>query len=178
MVSAYIIFILSLIMIRLFAGYDSRFQKGHYVTVKNPVIRAILTDRTSFFERTNRRKEDIPKMSVCSVIFYVAAFVVLIINLVFLIIPQIPVRLWVMETDKFFISADSLNEKVSAFSIFLLFLSVMMYLAIAIFSTVKSITPKWLRVFLYIITAIMLLCASMVFLYFLIELVFCFIPVN
>lgn len=178
MVSAYIIFILSLIMIRFFAGYDSRFQKGRYVTVKNPVIRAILTDRTSFFERTNRRKEDIPKMSVCSVIFYVAAFVVLIINLVFLIIPQIPVRLWVMETDKFFISADSLNEKVSALSILLLFLSLIMYMAIAIFGTVKSVTSKWIKVFLYIVTAIMFLCASTGFFYFLTKLVFCFIPIK
>ena len=175
MVSAYLIFIISFIMIRFIAGYDSRFQKGRCLTVNNPVIRAILMDRMSFFERTNRRKEDIPKMSVCGVIFYAAAFIVLMINLVLLAVPQIPIQPWEMGAGRFFVSVDSLNEKVSALSIFPLFMSLIVYVSIALFGALKQITPKWMRVVLYVVTVMMLLTASAEFIYFLTELLSCFV---
>ena len=63
MVMVYLIFALSIFFVRLFAGYDSRYQKGKYISIKNTVLSAVLLDGMSIYGRTRRLKKDKNKMS-------------------------------------------------------------------------------------------------------------------
>ena len=171
MIMVYLLFAMSIFMIRILAGYDSRYQNGKYVSVKNTALSKILLDSMSIYSRTNRLKKDKNKISICGIPFYVAATVVLLINLVFLFVADIPIEPWGIETDKFIVYANTFNDKISAISIFLLFFSVIGYIAIAIIRSTKEIKPKWIKIFVWVVTVIMILTAVLSSVYFLIELV-------
>ena len=70
MVMVYLIFALSIFFVRLLAGYDSRYQKGKYISINNTVLRIVLLDSMSIYERTRRLKKDENKMSFCGIPFY------------------------------------------------------------------------------------------------------------
>ena len=90
MIMVYLLFAMSIFMIRILAGYDSRYQNGKYVSVNNTVLSKILLDSMSIYSRTKRPKKDKNKMSICGIPFYVSVATVLLINLVFL------TTLWVL----------------------------------------------------------------------------------
>ncbi len=173
MLMMYLLFILCVILIRIFAGYDSRFQHGKYIAIKNPVVSVILLDSTSFFKRTKRHKKDLDKMSVSGLVYYIASAAVFIINVVLLLVPQTPIEPWSIETNKFLMYADTLNEKVSAIAIWLLLLSIFGYMAFSIIKIAKTIEQKRLKIFVYMLVVIMLSVVAYVSLYMLKELVFC-----
>ena len=166
---------MSIFMIRIFAGYDSRYQNGKYVSVKNTVLSKILLDSMSIYSRTKRPKKDKNKMSIRGIPFYVAAATVLLINLVFLFIADIPIGPWGIETNKFIVYANTFNDKISAICIFLLFLSVVGYIACEIIRSTKEVTPKWLKIFVWVVAVIMILVAALTSLFLLIELVASFL---
>ena len=171
MIMVYLLFAMSIFMIRILAGYDSRYQNGKYVSVNNTVLSKILLDSMSIYSRTKRPKKDKNKMSICGIPFYVAAAAVLLINLVFLLVADIPIEPWGIETNKFFVYANTFNDKISAISILLLFSSVIGYIAITIIRFTKEIKPKWIKIFVWVVTVIMILTAVLSSVYFLIELV-------
>ena len=171
MIMVYLLFAMSIFMIRILAGYDSRYQNGKYVSVKNTVLSKILLDRMSIYSRTKRPKKDKNKMSICGIPFYVSVAAVLLINLVFLLVADIPIEPWGIETNKFFVYANTFNDKISAISILLLFSSVIGYIAITLIRSTKEIKPKWIKIFVWVVTVIMILTAVLSSVYFLIELV-------
>lgn len=175
MIMVYLLFIFSIFFIHIFAGYDSRFQKVKYFTVKSSILRAILLDSTSFFSKTKRLKKDQNKMSACGLCLYIAAAVVLMINLVFLIVPDIPITPWGFETTKFIVSTNTLNDKISAIAIFLLLLSIMECFAVSILRTTDKSFPKWIKVLIWSISILMLLVSISASIYFLFELICCFL---
>ncbi len=174
MLMMYLLFIFCLFFIRILAGYDSRFQTGKYISIKNPVLRVVFLDSTSLFERTKRRQKDRGKMSVVGLVYYIAASVVIIINLVFLLVAKIPIEPWGVETNKFLMYTDTLNEKVCAIAIWLLLLSVFGYMAFLMVRFAKTMEQKWLRIFVRIVAVIMLGVVGCVSVYMLKELVSCF----
>ena len=147
MVMVYLIFALSIFFVRLLAGYDSRFQKGKYISIKNTVLSAILLDGMSIYGTTRRLKKDKNKMSICGIPFYVAAAAVLLINLVFLFVADIPIEPWGIETSKFIVYATTLNDKIFAISILLLLMSIIGYIAVTIIHSTKETKPKWIKIF-------------------------------
>ena len=171
MIMVYLLFAMSIFMIRILAGYDSRYQNGKYVSVKNTVLSKILLDSMSIYSRTKRPKKDKNKMSIRGIPFYVAAATVLLVNLVFLFIADIPIGPWGIETNKFIVYANTFNDKISAISILLLFSSVIGYIAITIIRSTKETKPKWIKIFVWVVTVIMILTAVLSSVYFLIELV-------
>jgi len=171
MLMVYLLLVMSVIFIRILSGYDSRYQKGKYLSVKNTVISRIALDNMSFYSRTKRPKKDRNKMAVCGVCLYFALVVVLVINVVFLIIPDIPCEEWIIETERFLVFATTLNNKISAISILLLFLSIMVCMAFSIISSTKKITPKWIKIFVWSLAALMIFIAASSIIYLLIELV-------
>lgn len=175
MVMTYLIFALSVIFIRIFAGYDSRIQKGKYITIKNSVLSAILLDSTSFLLKTKRLKKDKNKISTCGICFYAGALAVLIINIVFFLISDIPIEPWGIETSKFLIYANTLNDKISAIAIFLLLLSIIEYIAVSIIQTTADVKPKWVKIFVRIVAIIMIITAGLALIYFLTEMIFYFL---
>ena len=171
MIMIYLLFAMSIFMIRILAGYDSRYQNGKYISVKNTVLSKILLGSMSIYSRTKRPKKDKNKMSIRGIPFYVAAASVLLINLVFLFIADIPIGPWGIETNKFIVYANTFNDKISAISILLLFFSVIGYIAITIIRSTKEIKPKWIKIFVWVVAVIMILMAVLSSVYFLIELV-------
>ena len=171
MVMVYLLLVMSIFFIRILSGYDSRYQRGKYLSLKNKVLSKILLDSTSIYSRTKRLKKDKNKMSICGISFYVAAAVVLLINLVFLFVADIPIEPWVIETDKFIVYANTFNDKISAISILLLFSSVIGYIAFTIIHSTKETKPKWIKIFVWVVAVIMILTAVLSSGYFLIELV-------
>ena len=172
MIMVYLLFVMSIFFIRLLAGYDSRFQKGKYVSVKNTVFSKIVLDNMSVYSKTRRLKKDRNKMAVCGVCLYSALIAVLFINIVFLIIPDIPCEDWGIDTGHFMVFTNTFNDKISAISILLLFLSTIVCTAFAIVSSAKEITPKWVKVFVWVIAVCMILVAAFSMVYLLIELIF------
>ena len=171
MIMVYLLFAMSIFLIRILAGYDSRYQNGKYVSVKNTVLSKILLDSMSIYSRTKRPQKDKNKMSICGIPFYVAAAAVLLINLVFLFIADIPIEPWGIETNEFVVYANTFNDKISAISILLLFYSVIGYIPITIIRSTKEIKPKWIKIFVWVVAVIMILTAVLSSVYFLIELV-------
>ena len=159
------------VIIRGVAGYDSRFRKGKYFTIKNAVLSKILLDNTSFYTRNVRPKRDRNKMSVPGAYLYSALLAVLVINLVLLLIPDIPCESWVIDTDKFFLFTSTLNDKISAISILLLFLSIFVCIFPALAYSVKEASPVWVKILILILLALMLLIDVFISTYLLIELV-------
>ena len=170
MIMIYLLFAMSIFMIRILAGYDSRYQNGKYLSVKNTVLSKILLDSMSIYSRTKRLKKDKNKMSICGITFYVTAAFVLLINLVFLFIADIPIEPWGIETSRFIVSANTFNDKISAISILLLLMSIVGYIAFTIIHSTKETKPKWIKVFAWMVAVIMILMAVLSSIYFLIEL--------
>ena len=153
----YFLFALELFLIRILAGYDSRYKKGKYLYIKNPALSRALLSSMSIYEKTKRRKSDINKMDVCAIPFYLLAGLVALINVVFLIAPDIPIDPWCIDTGKFIVYADTLNDKISAVAILLLSFSVFGYMAFTIIHSVRDTAPKWTKILVWIIAIIMLL---------------------
>ena len=175
MLMLYLLFIVSLIFIRLLSGYDSRYQSGKYIRVKNSVLSKVLLDSMSLHGRKKRPAKDRNKMTVWGVALYIAAGAVLLVNIVMLLVPRIPVEPWGIETDRFLVYTDTLNGKISAIGILFLFLTVMIFLACAIIQYNKETQPKWLKVFVWTVASVMILSSALVAFYLLGELVASFL---
>ena len=171
MIMIYLLFAMSIFMIRILAGYDSRYQNGKYVSVNNKVLSKILLDSMSIYSRTKRLKKDKNKMSICGIPFYVATAAVLLINLVFLFVADIPIEPWGIETNEFIVYANTFNDKISAISILLLFCSLIVYIAFTVIYSTKETKPKWIKIFIWIVAVIMILTAILSSVHFLIEMV-------
>ena len=172
MVMVYLIFALSIFFVRLLAGYDSRYQKGKYISINNTVLSIVLLDSMSIYNR--RLKKDKNKMSFCGISFYIGIGIVLLTNIVFLIIPDIPIEPWGIETNKFIVYANTLNDKISAIAILILFVSVIDYIAMSIINSTKETKPKWIKIFIWIVAALMIVTATASAIYFIVELISCF----
>ena len=157
MVMMYVLFLLSVIFIRGFAGYDSRKKKGKYIIIKSRILSTLLLDEMVMLEKTYRLKKDRNKMSIVGLIYYLAALIVLITSIVFALVPDIPCEPWAFESAKFVLFADSLNDKIVTVAITLLLAAVFSYLAVSIVKFTKDTKPTWLRIFIWITACLMIL---------------------
>ena len=174
MVMIYLLFVLLIFFIRILSGYDSRYQKGKYISVQNTVLSVVLLDSMSIYGRTKRLKKDKNKMAICGIPFYLGIGIVLITNIVFLIIPELPIEPWGIETNNIFVYADTLNDKISAIAILMLFASVIGYTAISIIHSTKETKPKWIKVFIWVVASLMIVAVAASAIYFGVELISCF----
>ena len=82
MAMIYLLFVMSIFFIRILAGYDSRYQTGKYIFIKNTVLGVVMLDGMSIYGRTKRLKKDKNKMSICGIPFYLGVGLVLITNII------------------------------------------------------------------------------------------------
>ena len=174
MVMVYLIFALSIFSVRLLAGYDSRYQKGKYISINNTVLRIVLLDSMSIYGRTRRLKKDKNKMSFCGIPFYLGIGIVLITNIVFLMIPDMPIEPWGIETNKFIVYANTLNDKISAIAILILFTLVIDYIAVSNIHLTKETKSKWIKIFIWIVAVLIIVAATASAIDFAVELISCF----
>ncbi len=170
MVMMYVLFLLSVIFIRGFAGYDSRKKKGKYIVIKSRILSIFLLDEMDMLEKKYHLKKDRNKLSIVGLIYYLVALVVLIISIVFALIPNIPCEPWTFESAKFVLFADSLNDKIVTVAITLLLSAVWDYLAVSIVKFTKDTKPTWLRIFIWITACLMIFVGSFLSVYMLIDL--------
>lgn len=176
MIMMYILFLLSLVVCRFFAGYDSRFQNGKYIIINDPKLRMLLVDEMSFFERTKRLKKDINKMTVSGLFFYIYSLVTLILSvLLHLVVSKTPIEPWEIETDDFFMYVDTLNEKLSAICIWFFFLSIISYVAVLMVRYTKTVKQKWIRILTRIASLITLIAVGFMLFEIMRELIGCWI---
>ena len=173
----YLLFALSIFLIRMLSGYDSRYQKGKYIIVKNNFWRAVLLDNMSFYGKNNRLKKDKNKMSVWGIPLYFGIATVFIINVVCLIIPDIRIESWSIESNKFIVYGNTLNHKISATAIFILFALVICFFAIASVRIAKEIEQKWIKVLTWFLIAFIIITAVTSLIYFVIDLFFCILNI-
>lgn len=176
MIMMYLLFVFSLVFIRFFAGYDSRFLTGKYIVINDRKLRMLLIDEMSFFERRKRPEKDINKMTVSGFIFYIFSIVTLVISvLLHFLVPKTPVEPWEIETEEFFMYVDTLNEKLSAICIWLFFLSVIWCLTVRMIRYTKIIERKWIRILTYRTSFIMFAAVILITFEMIKEFVVCFI---
>ena len=171
MLLMYVLFLLSVIFIRGFAGYDSRKQKGKYILIKNRILSTFLLDEMIMFEKSYRPKKDRNKMSFVGLVYYIAASIVFIISIVFSIVPDIPSEAWTFQSAKFALLADTLNDKIVAIAITSLLAAVFSYLAISIVKMTKDTKPTWLRIFVWVIACLMILVSIFPCIYMIVDLI-------
>ena len=171
MIMVYIIFLLALIFVRGFAGYDSRRQKGKYIVIKNEILSRLLLDKMMMFEKSYRLKKDRNKMSFVGLVYYIAAFIVFIISVVFTLVPDIPSEPWVFQSVKFALLADSLNDKIVVIAITSILAAVFSYLSISIVKMTKDTKPTWLKIFVWVIACLMILVSSFPCIYMIVDLI-------
>ena len=170
MVMMYVLFLLPVIFIRGFAGYDSRKGKGKYIVIKSRILSTLLLDKMVMLEKSDRLKKDRNKMSIVGLIYYLAALIVLLLSIIFAFIPAIPCEPWAFESAKFVLFADSLNDKIVTVAITLLLAAVFSYLAVSIVKFTKDTKPTWLRIFIWITACLMIFVGSFLSVYMLIDL--------
>lgn len=175
MVMMYVLFLLSVIFIRIFAGYDSRKEKGKYIVIKSRILSTLLLDEMVMLEKTDRLKKDRNKMSILGLIYYLAALIVLLLSIIFAFIPAIPCEPWAFESEKFVLFADSVNDKIVTVSITLLFAAAFSYLAVSIVKFTKDTKPTWLRIFIWITVCLMILISCFLCVYMIVDLIISFL---
>ena len=175
MVMMYVLFLLSVIFIRVFAGYDSRKEKGKYIVIKSRILSTLLLDEMVMLEKTDRLKKDRNKMSVVGLIYYLAALIVLLLSIIFAFIPAIPCEPWAFESAKFVLFADSVNDKIVTVAITLLLAAVFSYLAVSIVKFTKDTKPTWLRIFIWITVCLMILISCFLCVYMIVDLIISFL---
>ena len=114
-------------------------------------------------------------MSVGGACLYAALAFVVLLNIALWIAPDLPCDAWIIDTVRFFLFVDTLNEKISAISILLLFLSVIAWLALFAGFSCKENCSKGIRIFVWIVVGFMLLAIVSSAVYFLIELIYSFL---
>ena len=155
----YLMLLLCVLMARLLAGYDSRHRKGKYVVVKSKVLRVLLLDGMSIYDRTSRRKSDRNKMSVLGLRLYAALGAVILMNLICLVLPDVEIAPWIIDTGELIVYADTLNDQVSAISVLLFFSAEIAVIAVTVLHLPKDTEPKWIKWLVWGIAGIMLLVA-------------------
>lgn len=175
MVMMYVLFLLSIIFIRGFAGYDSRKKKGKYIVIKSRILSTLLLDEMVMLEKTYRLKKDRNKMSIVGLIYYLAALIVLLLSITFAFIPAIPCEPWAFESAKFVLFADSLNDKIVTVAITLLLSAVWDYIAVSIVKMTKDTKPTWLKIFIWITACLMILISCFPCVYMIVDLIISFL---
>lgn len=175
MIMMYLLFLISLVVCRFFSGYDSRFQNGKYIIINSHKLRMLLVDETSFFERSKRLKNDINKMTISGLFFYIYSLITMILSVLLnFFVPKTPIEAWKIETDDFFMYVDTLNEKLSAICIWLFFLSIISYVAVLMVRHNKTVKQKWIKILTYIVSSIMLVAVAFMLFEMIREIVSCF----
>lgn len=176
MIMMYLLFFISLIFCRVFAGYDSRFHNGKYVVIRNPKLRMLLMDETSFFETKKRLKKDINKITIFGVILYIFSLLTLVVStLLLFLVPETMVEPWEIETNRFFMYVDTLNEKLAAICIWFFFLFIILCVAIRMIYYAKTIEQKWIKILTYIVSCVMIIAVALFLFEIIQELIICFV---
>ena len=109
-------------------------------------------DSDSFHERIKRRKKDLDKLTISGLILHILNLITVIVSVIMSLVPKIPIKPWIIETEKFYMHVDTLNDKISALLIWSLFVGCFGYLMFyALVWVIKFVRIKWIRVLTYIL---------------------------
>lgn len=157
MTTLWIVFVLMVIMVRFVAPYDSSYMNGKYVTIKNPKLRSLLIDKSRFFDKTDRRKKDINKITISGIVLYVYAAVSAVLAVLgYIFISKSQVDPWIIERDWFYVRLDTLNECYSACFIVSFLALYVGIVGVRMLQYAKTYDSKWIRLMLYVFGLILI----------------------
>lgn len=156
---AFVIFLIfSLISARILTPYDSRYDNGKYILVKNKKIAKILIEKQLFSDRRNVQKKDRNKMSIMGFILYIANALLVFVSIILVCSPKIPCTPFELSDEEtVYLYADTLNEKVIAiFSIVVLCMS-FIAIAVSMFKGNKQLVESKIEKFLVYAVAVFMI---------------------
>lgn len=157
MVILWIVFVIMVIMVRFVAPYDSNYMNGKYVTIKNPKLRSLLIDKSRFFDKTDRRKKDINKITILGIVLYVYAAVSALLSVLsYIFISKSQVEPWIIEHEWFHVCLDTLNECFSAGFIVSFLALYAGVVGVRMLQYAKTYDSKWIRLPLYVVSLILI----------------------
>ena len=108
------IFIFIIVFVRFIAPYDSRYMNEKHACIKNPILRVLLLDKSSFL-KSDRRKNDINQISLIGIVLYVYAIISALLSILsYIFISKTKVEPWIIQRENGDIVIDTLNECYSA----------------------------------------------------------------
>lgn len=156
---AFILFLVfGLIVARTLTPYDSRYDKGKYILIKNQKIAKILIEKQLFWERRNVQKKDRNKMSITGFVLYIANFVLIFVAIILACSPKIPCVPFVLSDEEtVYLYADTLNEKIVAIGSIVVLGMTFIGIAISLFKENSFIDSKIARALVYAAAVFMIL---------------------
>lgn len=156
---AFILFLVfSLIVARTLTPYDSRYDKGKYILIKNQKIAKILIEKQLFWERRNVQKKDRNKMAISGFVLYIADFALIFIAIILACSPKIPCVPFVLSYEEtVYLYADTLNEKIVAIGSIVVLCMTFIGIAISLFKENSFIDSKIARALVYAAAVFMIL---------------------
>jgi hypothetical protein len=149
----------TLLLARDMSGYDSRYNNKKYFVLKNKSVAEIILPKTVGFQRgVKRKKADFYKMTYTGLFFYLCnLLLIFLIPLCLLLVPEIQVQPYELETRYIYILVDTLNQKLPVlFSLILLSIEII-YVFINIIAQAKKQNKKWLIILSMILVVIFVL---------------------
>lgn len=150
--------VFSLIVARTLTPYDSRYDKGKYILIKNQKIAKILIEKQLFWERRNVQKKDRNKMSITGFVLYIANFVLIFVAIILACSPKIPCVPFVLSDEEtVYLYADTLNEKIVAIGSIVVLGMTFIGITISLFKENSFIDSKIARALVYAAAVFMIL---------------------
>jgi hypothetical protein len=132
-------------------------MNGKYVTIKNPKLRAFLIDKSRFFDKTDRRKKDINKITILGIFLYIYAIISAVLSVLsYIFISKSQVEPWIIEHEWFYVCLDTLNECYSAGFIVSFLVLYVGVVGVRMLQYAKTYDSKWIRLLLYVFGLILI----------------------
>lgn len=164
-------FVFGLIVARTLTPYDSRYDKGKYILIKNQKIAKILIDKQLFWERRNVQKKDRNKMSICGFVLYTANFILIFAAIILACSPKIPCVPFVLsDEESVYLYANTMNEKIVAIGSIIVLCMTFIGIAISLFKENTFIDSKIARALVYAVAIFMILLSVAIMALMLVEL--------
>lgn len=171
-IGAFVVFLVfGLIVARTLTPYDSRYDKGKYILIKNQKIAKILIEKQLFWERRNVQKKDRNKMSISGFVLYIADFTLIFIAIILACSPKIPCVPFVLSDEEtVYLYANTLNEKIIGIGSIVVLCMTFIGIAISLFKENHFIDSKIARALVYAVAVFMILLSFTMLVLMLVEL--------
>lgn len=152
-----LLWVLTLVIARCASTYDSRIHKGKYVVIRNKTIAKYLIEKHIDFGKGRQTlKKDRYKMSVFGLVIYLGVLFLILLSIILLLVPKVPCEPFLVDSEKLFFYADTVNEKIPVCLSMSWFGIAVIHMFLCSIRICSDIEYKWVRVLLNIFCGLMI----------------------